>query len=180
LSPHGKKLAESGAWVNQPYQWSSKEFHQGSRLVYYLYRWYASELGRFANRDPIEENGGISLYSTVGNNPIIYIDLFGLETDFSPQEDWTRSPTVETLFFLKDFIENKGDELRSYGEDHELTKLVKASDGMKNIREQMKAENCPCPSYDTLQGYKDMLKKPLVRLIQEIWRLKLIVGGGRM
>ena len=48
-------------------------------MVYYLYRFYSPQLGRWINRDPIEEAGGINLYGFVGNNGVSGIDLFGLD-----------------------------------------------------------------------------------------------------
>jgi hypothetical protein len=39
---------------------------------------YDSNLGRWTNRDPIEEEGGINLYTFVENHPVSGIDPFGL------------------------------------------------------------------------------------------------------
>jgi len=39
---------------------------------------YNPSLGRWLNRDPIADLGGINLYSMVANNPIRYFDRFGL------------------------------------------------------------------------------------------------------
>jgi RHS repeat-associated protein len=44
---------------------------------YYGKRHYSSELGRWINRDPIEEDGGKNLYEFVGNDPALYIDPYG-------------------------------------------------------------------------------------------------------
>ena len=44
----------------------------------YGFRYYNPETGRWLNRDPIEERGGINLYNCVGNNPINGVDLNGL------------------------------------------------------------------------------------------------------
>jgi RHS repeat-associated protein len=79
--PYGNKLTQSGPWQNQPYQWSSKEHHQASGLVYYLYRFYSPELGRWLNRDPIGEQGGINLYGFNRNNAILRFDAYGLFFD---------------------------------------------------------------------------------------------------
>jgi RHS repeat-associated protein len=45
-----------------------------------LYRAYDAKLGRWLNRDPIEEQGGLNLYQYVFNNPVNEVDLLGLET----------------------------------------------------------------------------------------------------
>ncbi len=43
------------------------------------YRYYSPELGRWFNRDPIEEQGGVNLYQFVRNNSIRLVDPYGLD-----------------------------------------------------------------------------------------------------
>jgi len=47
-------------------------------LVYYGHRFYSPSLGRFINRDPIEEQGGLNLYGFCGNNSINSWDVLGM------------------------------------------------------------------------------------------------------
>jgi len=47
-------------------------------MVYYGYRYYAPEFGRFISQDPIEEKGGINLYCIVTNGATYKVDLLGL------------------------------------------------------------------------------------------------------
>lgn len=42
------------------------------------YRFYDADLGRWLNRDPINEDGGINLYGFVGNNGVNDVDPMGL------------------------------------------------------------------------------------------------------
>jgi hypothetical protein len=47
-------------------------------LYYYGYRYYSPTLGRWINRDPSGEEGGINLYSFIRNDPINSWDYLGL------------------------------------------------------------------------------------------------------
>jgi hypothetical protein len=48
-------------------------------MLYYGYRYYSPELGRWLSRDPIQESGGINLYGVVGNDPVNAWDYLGLK-----------------------------------------------------------------------------------------------------
>ena len=54
-----------------------------SGLVYYGYRYYNPKHGRFINRDPVEEAGGVNLYGFVGNAPTRGWDVLGLACYYS-------------------------------------------------------------------------------------------------
>ncbi len=43
----------------------------------YGYRYYVPWLGRWPNRDPIEEKGGANLYGFTANNPVVHVDYLG-------------------------------------------------------------------------------------------------------
>jgi RHS repeat-associated protein len=47
-------------------------------VMYYGYRFYDPETGRWPSRDPIAEDGGINLYGFVGNDGVRNWDLLGL------------------------------------------------------------------------------------------------------
>ena len=54
------------------------QFLDGETGYYdYGYRYYSPELGRWLNRDPIEEGGGVNLYGFVENDSIQFFDYFG-------------------------------------------------------------------------------------------------------
>jgi hypothetical protein len=45
---------------------------------YYGYRYYSPVMGRWINRDPIEERGGLHVYGFVGNDSLGDVDVLGL------------------------------------------------------------------------------------------------------
>lgn len=76
--PFGEPIRVSGdlAYAN-PMRWSTKYTDGESGLVYYGYRSYNPSTGRWPNRDPIGERGGMNLYGFVRNGPIAYVDTDG-------------------------------------------------------------------------------------------------------
>ena len=95
--PFGIPLGTGGI-LNQPFSFSSKPYDSLTGLSDFGFRFYAPALGRWLNRDPIGENGGVNLYSFVGDNPVQANDPLGLqafsssvsfcisETPLSPEE----------------------------------------------------------------------------------------------
>lgn len=60
------------------FRFSTKYTDSESGLVYYGFRSYSPELGRWPSRDPIEERGGLNLYGMVGNDAVNRVDYLGL------------------------------------------------------------------------------------------------------
>ena len=69
---------DNSGWVNHNiHGFSSKPSFGNQGLLYYGYRWYSPSLGRWINRDPIEESGGMNLYGFVGNDGVNRTDVLG-------------------------------------------------------------------------------------------------------
>jgi RHS repeat-associated protein len=69
---------DNSGWVNHNiHGFSSKPSFGNQGLLYYGYRWYSPSLGRWINRDPIEESGGMNLYGFVGNDGVRNWDYLG-------------------------------------------------------------------------------------------------------
>ena len=60
------------------YKFSTKPQDIETGLYYYGYRYYDSVAGRWINRDPIEDNGGLNLYTMVWGDPVNSFDYLGL------------------------------------------------------------------------------------------------------
>jgi uncharacterized protein RhaS with RHS repeats len=51
--------------------------HTRTGFVDFGYRFYSPSLGRWINRDPIEESGGLNLYAAFANDPVNKWDEYG-------------------------------------------------------------------------------------------------------
>jgi len=60
-----------------PFRFSTKSFDDETGFGYWGYRYYRPKLGRWLNRDPIGELGGVNVYAYVGNNATSWIDAVG-------------------------------------------------------------------------------------------------------
>ncbi|MGI6495444.1 MAG: RHS repeat-associated core domain-containing protein [Kiritimatiellia bacterium] len=60
------------------FRFSTKYYDAETGLYYYGYRFYAPELMRWLNRDPIGERGGNNLYTYARNSPTCLTDPLGL------------------------------------------------------------------------------------------------------
>ncbi|MEM9445232.1 MAG: RHS repeat-associated core domain-containing protein [Verrucomicrobiota bacterium] len=76
--PFGKLVSQSGTYAPEnPFCFSTKHYNHETKLSYYGYRFYHADLGRWINRDPIEEEGGMNLYGFVFNNAKSFYDVLG-------------------------------------------------------------------------------------------------------
>jgi len=115
--PNRKTLATATATAPTPqghhFRVTSKYQDQETGYLYYGFRYYDPQTGRWPNRDPLGERGGLNLYGFVGNNSILYIDADGLSkildiyellTDpkkffIDKAEDYAKkNPVVKTLY----------------------------------------------------------------------------------
>jgi len=79
--PFGELLRATGPMAKlNPFRFSTKYQDDETDLLYYGYRYYNASTGRWLNRDPIEELGGVNLYGFVANNPVNQIDILGQQT----------------------------------------------------------------------------------------------------
>ncbi len=78
--PFGSLQAAQGSYaVSNPFRAATKYTDAETGLVYYGMRYYHPSLGRFINRDPIGESGGVNLYAFCGNNGVNCFDLLGMD-----------------------------------------------------------------------------------------------------
>jgi len=78
--PFGEPVRVTGLATSlNPFRFSSKRTCNTTELVLYEYRAYQPSTGRWPNRDPLGEWGGVNLYAAMGNQLVNLIDALGLE-----------------------------------------------------------------------------------------------------
>jgi len=92
FSPSGERQQKSAA--GNPWQYSGKRFDEESGLLAFGMRYYDPSLGRWTTPDPADFIDGTNLYAYVHNNPLLYVDQYGLfgESIFEslPDFEWGR------------------------------------------------------------------------------------------
>lgn len=76
----------SGSQVSQSqignrYLWQGREYSWKTGLYNFRARWYEPVTGRWLSNDPIGISGGLNQYVFCGNNPVNFVDPFGLCRD---------------------------------------------------------------------------------------------------
>jgi len=116
---YGNVVEKTGDFES-PYQFSTKEYSSETGLIYYGYRFYMPEEGRWLNKEPLGYVGVWNLYNMIYNNPVNYIDLLGLmgrryDDEWYKPEHERKSAFrrwLESIGFV--FSENRTDTYRSY------------------------------------------------------------------
>ena len=80
--PYGQRSANliANSTVTSDFGFTGFYYHAPSGLNLAPFRAYSALTGRWLNRDPIQEMGGLNLYGYVANNPVNYVDPLGLWT----------------------------------------------------------------------------------------------------
>lgn len=73
----GKQTSSSGSLINS-FQYTARELDSETNLYFYRARYFDPQLGRFLGEDPLRFIAGENFYAYVENDPINYVDSWGL------------------------------------------------------------------------------------------------------
>ena len=97
---YGNLLAQSDPSKATRFLFTGRELDEEIGLYYYRARYYDPQIGRFLSEDPLRFKGGdMNLYRYVGNDPVSFLDPWGLARcrgflDFA----WDRFVTTNNFF----------------------------------------------------------------------------------
>jgi RHS repeat-associated protein len=132
--PFGQNIRQTGSASDlNPFRYSSRFTDTETDLIYYGFRLYNPNTGRWLNRDPISELGSLNLYAFVDNNPLENFDTLGLKVgDFwDPESEWCR---------LQGLAEGFWDQAKRLNQffDDPYAALQAGVDAMVNLDETIK------------------------------------------
>jgi len=76
-----RRLSVSDSVIGNSWRYKGKRIDKEIGLIYFGKRYYDPEVGRWTSPDPLGEIDGPNLYAYVRNNPMAYVDYFGLESE---------------------------------------------------------------------------------------------------
>lgn len=79
-----RKRSISNSLIGNPWRFKGKRIDKEVGLIYFGYRYYDPQIGRWITPDPIGSIDSLNLYTFVHNNPVKYIDYFGLNSQLDP------------------------------------------------------------------------------------------------
>ena len=91
--PYGETTVKGN--FSNPYRYTGQYFDDDIGLYNYHARFYSPKLGRFLQPDPIGYGDGLNLYAYAYNNPVNFLDLYGLQgSSLSGGYDFALFPTT--------------------------------------------------------------------------------------
>ncbi len=84
INKEGKTVPDST--VRNPWRYLGKRVDKEVELIYFGYRYYDPKVGRWISPDPLGGVDGPNLYAYAHNNPMKYIDYFGLTSEVSANQ----------------------------------------------------------------------------------------------
>ncbi len=107
----GKLVAQTGSLpFASTYTYTGREWDAEAGLYYYRARYYDPSLGRFISEDPIGFAGGTNFYAYVENNPLKWVDPWGL-WNFASEYGTTGTDLTSAITNIEDDVDSIYDNI---------------------------------------------------------------------
>ena len=134
-APAGSPIDRTTVADYCPFLFSTKYLDAEVGLYYYGYRYYEPGAGRWLNRDPLAEEGGLNLYAFCGNDPGNVADPLGLDysavladpSNGTQWRVWYRAVNRWPAFSLNPFA-----TVNYVNEEYKREKITDAMDDIAN------------------------------------------------
>lgn len=84
INEKGKVISDSA--VGNPWRYRGKRVDKEVELIYFGQRYYDPKIGRWISPDPAGDIDGPNLYAFAQNNPMTYVDYFGLASEINENQ----------------------------------------------------------------------------------------------
>ncbi|MFA5500096.1 MAG: RHS repeat-associated core domain-containing protein, partial [Candidatus Omnitrophota bacterium] len=100
--------------IDQPYGFTGRPKEELTGLYYYRYRDYNPETGRFLQPDPLGQLPGPNIYSYCSNNPVNWVDPWGMR-NIADQVEQTLNGVAQMASGTALVLFSAGGEVASFG-----------------------------------------------------------------
>lgn len=162
-TPYGEILTVEGAWAStMPFRYSSEYCDEDLGLIYYNYRHYNPQDGRWISRDPIGESAGENGYHFVFNSVSCMVDLMGLDSWNLDKDSCILTYRVKVQVRFKNETKRwMADNERDYMSGMKTSiENVFNNNSYKLAPEVQNEEQCPCCNGFTPKVELEIVKEP--------------------
>ena len=94
---NGLPIPNQQSQIQNRFLFQGREYSHATGLYNFRLRWYDPATGRWISKDPIGISGGLNLYAFCGNDPVNYVDPWGLEEWYSTVRDASIAGSLAAL-----------------------------------------------------------------------------------
>ena len=96
----GRTISQTGSLADAfRFRYSTRSFEREMGIYYYGKRFYSPILRRWLSRDPLEEQGGVNIYASCGNNMVCDVDSLGEKVKSPATTKWEKVGNADTAEF---------------------------------------------------------------------------------
>ena len=157
---NGDLISQSS--IGNEYMFHGRRYDKETNLIYFRARYYDPIMGRFLSVDPMGYQDSMNLYQAFNQNPINFIDPWGLWErlgDWSPTSAYVRRESGDTLQELAKLITGRKNDwvelANQTGKD-----VVNVSPLIELFEERLRENIVMYASYDKFYGSFPRLNEP--------------------